>query len=216
MTREEKQDLFIKKLYLLSHKHIDETSEERLADVKLPPITSVASPDEPVTNDEPSPTPIATFKSLVTQLSGLTFACSGMTYLFTDQDTETPAQENMDYFCAKDNESTKRDFRALVKKADIPIPTEIALMPTDRNVSRLEDDDISLARQIAAVSKSHELAPTPRPIHHDAPYPIDEDDGSRHSPQCIGDRRLASYEMKISRIIAANPDAALRSGEMEI
>jgi hypothetical protein len=37
MTREEKQDLFIKKLYLLSHKHIDETSEERLAYDKLPP-----------------------------------------------------------------------------------------------------------------------------------------------------------------------------------
>jgi hypothetical protein len=213
MSREEKQDLFIKKLYLLSHKHIDETSEERLADVKLPPRASVASLDDPITNDKPSP--IAKLKSLVTQLSGLTFACTGMTSLFSDQDGDSPAQEKMDYFCAEDNESTKKETMPFKEKADIPIPTEIALMPTDRKVSRLEDDDRSLARHIAAFTKSHELPPTRRPICHDAPYPIDEEDGSQYSPQFIGDRRLASYEMKIYRFIDANPDTVLGRGEME-
>jgi hypothetical protein len=214
MSREEKQDLFIKKLYLLSHKHIDETPEERLADVKLRPIRSVESPFEPITIDPPPPmSPMATLKSLVTQLSGLTLACSGMNYPCIGQDAESPTQEKIDYFCAKDHESPKK--KPLV--SDIPIPTEIALMPTNRNVSRLDDDeDCSLARHIAAHAKSQELTATHRCLGHDATHPIDEDDGSMHSPQCVGDRRLTSYEMKISRIIAANPDTILGPGEMEI
>lgn len=203
MSREEKQDLFIKKLYLLSNQHIDETPEERLTDHKLRFFTSVASPAP--ADVEPPSSPMVSLRSFVTRLSGLSSACSGMDYLCTGKDVESLTQEKR-----------KKKTPSVPVAADIP--SEIALIPS-RNVSRLEDDDGSLVRQIAALAKSHELTPTRRPIGHDLtpPHPIGADDAFKNSPQCVSE---LSYQMEITRVLPSEKglgtDSTLGPDEMEI
>jgi hypothetical protein len=128
----------------------------------------------------------------------------------------------MDYLCTGKNiESLTQDKRKK-KTPLIPvapdIPSEIALIPS-RNVSRLDDDDGSLARQIAALTKRRELTPTRRPIGHDMtpPHPIGADDAFKNSPRCVS---ALSYQMEITRVSPSEKgigtDCTLGPDEVEI
>jgi hypothetical protein len=222
MSREEKQDLFIKKLYLLSNQHINETPEERLTDPKSRSLTSVASPTPIYV--EPSPSPRIYLRSFMTRLSDLSSACSGMDHLCTGKDIEYLTQEkrktSMDNLCTgryvESFMQEKRKKKTPLVPVPPDIPLEISLIPS-RNVSRLEDDDGSLARQIAALNKTHELTPTRCHIGDVTPlHPIGADDAFKNSPQCVSE---LSYQMEITRIFPSDKglgtDSTVGPDEME-
>lgn len=176
LSYDEKQQLFIKKLYRLSQAHIDETPEEERAQRKTRATPTIASPlSHPTTTaaaqEEESVTPPQSpLVSFASQLSEMT-SCVTMDYLCTGRETE-PSKREVE----------KKKKKSPLQKPDIP--ETITLEPS--NVSRLEDDD-SLSRHINALARK-----TPQPTIYE------EDDESKNSPQCVAE---LSYEMEISRII---------------
>jgi hypothetical protein len=214
LSNEEKQQLFIKKLYRLSKTHIDETPEENLALARdkiratvvaspilslptattAPPVQVEEQPQQQDQRDSPvTPTPSPPeqpqtqsrlLESFASQLSVLT-SCVGVDYLCTGSSAESSTKSTYS--------SSRKKKSPLLRQLKPDIPSTIVLEPT--HISRLEDDD-SLARHMSALAK--------RQTSTHQPYSIVEegnvDDASKNSPQCVAE---LSYEMEISRIIPA-------------
>lgn len=181
LSHDAKQQLFMKKLYRLSQKHMEETPEEELAQhkVRIPVFSPLSHPTEVVTPDinqgkqEPttSSSPQApVLESFADRLSAMTSCVS------------------LDYLCTGKVEPPKR----IIPKKKSPllrtrdIPELIMLEPS--HVSRLEDDD-SIARHINA------LARKPPP-----PQVVNVDDASKSSPQCVSQLGELAFEMEISKV----------------
>jgi hypothetical protein len=190
LSHDAKQQLFIKKLYRLSQKHMDETPEQELAQHKV--RSHVSSPLSQPTETEVVVTPDANhgkqetassrqppvMESFANRLSAIT-SCVALDYLCTGR-IDDPSPKRI-----------PKKKSPLLKSSDIPIPQLITLGPS--HVSRLEDDD-SLARHIDALARR--LPP---------PEVVNVDDASKNSPQCVSQLGELAYEMEISKITPAPP-----------
>lgn len=184
LTPEEKQQLFMKKLYRLSKQHLDETPEERLFNHN--PRDLKSSVESNTTFGPPSPSPVATF---VERLSVVASACTGIDYLCTGRSTDAATKGD-----AKNKDGGKKKMRSLLSRPDIP--AVVTLSPS--RVSLLEDDD-SLAKYMATLAGDVTLVTTvhsPSTLSH----PIGHDDVSDDSPQGVDELANTYTIEKIRRI----------------
>ena len=195
----EKQELFLKRLYALSHKAVAETPEERRADHSVRgPHPASSRQAQPVRNTPSAATPSSPksrASSFVSRLSEMTTACVGLETLCAGRNAniESPPRE-----------AIKKNSIALPVSRQVEIPKTITL--SESRVSRLDDDD-SLARHIAELAR---CTPAPSEDYY-VSHPIGMDDTSRNSPQ--GVHEMAYDEMYISRISSLNKSEANDHGD---
>lgn len=191
LSLEEKQQLFLKKLYRLSQTHIDETPEEDRTPQKpravaslvfSQPTTLVEEHTTAPTRDHRESPPASPLRSFASRLSEMA-SCGAMEFLCSPRDKNYIKKEA----------TTKKKSPLLHLHEDNRIPETIILEPS--NVSRLDDDD-SLARHINNIARRQKATPPPF-----------VDVASANSPQCVAEMAL---EMEISRIIPPETQPAVR------
>ena len=200
LSHDEKQSLFIKKLYKLSQKYMDETPEECLAQHKVKAVASPLSQPTEIPTEMESVTPASPLMTFASRLSEMS-SCVTLDYLCTGRNSDMLRRPH------------KKKSPILQRKPDIP--ETITLQPN--HVSRLEDDD-SLTRHINALARR-----TP------PPQVVAVDDASKSSPQCVAEltyemeiSRIIPVEEKpkekrrFSGFRANDNNRDLESDEMEI
>lgn len=203
LNNQEKQQLFLKKLYRLSQAYIAETPQDGLEQNKPTAVASMvfsqptttlveesaakspAKEEEESSVTPPPPSPLISFASRLSELT----SCVALDFICAPAGRGNRNNKAFSRQRGTTNTTSMKKLKSpLLKKIKLDIPETIILEPS--HVSRLGDDD-SLARHISILTNEKTSPPPPLVI---------VDDVSKSSPQCVAQMSTA-YEMEISRII---------------